>query len=71
MNLFPKVLTIYAFPDNEVKYFYNRYNISVAISRIIDSRWQPNPGLSEIGKISEELFLKLKPLINSETYCLQ
>ena len=22
MNLFPKVLAIYTFPDNEVKYFY-------------------------------------------------
>ena len=39
----------------------------MGISGIIDGRWQPNPALSEMEKIPEELFLKLKFSIRSET----
>ena len=43
MDLFPEVLAKYTFPDNGVNIlitdlYYNRYNISVDISHIIDGR---------------------------------
>ena len=43
----------------------------MGISGIIDGRLQPNTALSEMGKIPEGLFLKLKPLISYETCYVQ